>query len=380
MPRILVSPCYIISAPFRLLLAVLCPLLLHSCSEEPFSTQEPQLVVEGWIDEEGAPIVFVTTSVPFSSTSDTDYDMSSHLVRWAKVTVSDGDTTVVLTGKFMKRYTPSYGYTTGEMFGRCGRTYRLTVDYESYHAEAVTTIPPRASIAYFEKVLCAESDTLYELQAHIANTPPSSAAIPYSYAYIPSASGDTPSASGDTPSPSADTSFPSAEPSPSSAGASSASAVASSASAKGYKFFVMRKGKDTYYQSCNMGLYAASHVKSGAPLPVFQAHRYAVKDYTPYFSLRDTLYVKLATVDGASYRFWQSYEESVSLSRTPFFATGNNLQSNLRGALGYWCGYGRSEYEVLPEDGKAEEMNNLKELSPILHTKSKQEVRFIQRF
>lgn len=291
------------SVSFRLLLAMLCFPLLHSCSEDPFSAQEPQLVVEGWIDEGGAPVVFVTTSVPFSSTSDTDYDMTNHLVRWAKVTVSDGDTTVVLTGKFMKRYTPSYGYTTGEMFGCSGRTYRLTVDYESYHAEAVTTIPPHASISYFEKMPCAESDTLYELRAYIGHSPTSA-----NNALAPSV--------------------------------------------EGYKFFVMRKGKDTYYQSCNMGLYAASRLQSGASLPVFQAHRYAVKDYTPYFSLRDTLYVKLATVDAASYRFWQSYEESVSLSRTPFFSSGNNLHGNLHGALGYWCGYGRSEYEVCTEDDR----------------------------
>ena len=68
----------------------------------------PEIVVEGWIEDGGFPVVMVTTSVPVSSEYEKWDSLEDHLVRWAKVTVSDGENEVVLTGKMDRNYFPPY--------------------------------------------------------------------------------------------------------------------------------------------------------------------------------------------------------------------------------------------------------------------------------
>ena len=36
----------------------------------------------------------------------------------------------------------------------------------------------------------------------------------------------------------------------------------------------------------------------------------------------------------------------IGLSRVPLVAVNTNLKSNVKGALGYWCGYGSTYYKV----------------------------------
>ena len=60
----------------------------------------------------------------------------------------------------------------------------------------------------------------------------------------------------------------------------------------------------------------------------------------------DKVWVKLATLDDASYDFWRSFEDLVALSRVPLMPVAENLKSNVTGALGYWCGYGSEVYSV----------------------------------
>ena len=99
---------------------------LASCVEDPYSQAQPQLVVEGWIDDGDFPTVFVTTSLPFTTSDTTDVDLVQHVLKWATVTVSDEEKSVVLTGRVMKHQTPPYGFTTTRIMGRSGHTYKLT--------------------------------------------------------------------------------------------------------------------------------------------------------------------------------------------------------------------------------------------------------------
>ena len=41
-----------------------CVVLLNSCSTHIPLESDPQLVVEGWIDDGGFPVVIVTTTIP----------------------------------------------------------------------------------------------------------------------------------------------------------------------------------------------------------------------------------------------------------------------------------------------------------------------------
>lgn len=265
--------------------------LLASCSEEPSISQEPRLVVEGWIDSDGYPMVFVTTSMTVDGSDNLSSDLTEHLIKWAKVTVSDGTTKVVLTGKYMKNYYPPYGFTTTELKGKCGNTYHLTVDYPPYHAEATTTIPPRPLIDSIMVAPLSPSDTLYGVKLHISEN---------------------------------------------------------AMHQGGYKLFAMRKHKDSYPLSCYMGTYQSSKLNLPSQLPVYNVHKMDNKDFTPYFSPTDTLIIKAAVVDDDALQFWNAFESNVSLSKSPFLAPNENIKGNITGALGYWFGYGCNYYLVYP--------------------------------
>lgn len=266
---------------------------LASCVEDPYSHTQPQLVVEGWIDDGDFPTVFVTTSLPFTTSDTTDVDLVQHVLKWATVTVSDEEKSVVLTGRVMKHQTPPYGFTTTRIMGRSGHTYKLTVDCPPYHAEAVTTIPPKAVVDSFTVTPCLENDTLYQVMAHVSQQL------------------DLPQGGG-------------------------------------YKFFGISKCRDVNYKSCYMGLYKPENISPHSELPVYNLHRPDNRHFSPFFSYSDTLKIKFATLDGPSYAFWDSFEDDVSLSGSPFFSTNSNLRGNVSGGLGYWCGYGSSVYYLLP--------------------------------
>ena len=225
---------------------------LASCVEDPYSHTQPQLVVEGWIDDGDFPTVFVTTSLPFTTSDTTDVDLVQHVLKWATVTVSDEEKSVVLTGRVMKHQTPPYGFTTTRIMGRSGHTYKLTVDCPPYHAEAVTTIPPKAVVDSFTVTPCLENDTLYQVMAHVSQQL------------------DLPQDGG-------------------------------------YKFFGISKCRDVNYKSCYMGLYKPENISPHSALPVYNLHRPNNSHFSPFFSYSDTLKIKFTTLDGPSYAFWDSF-------------------------------------------------------------------------
>ena len=126
---------------YRLLFPLLLVFFCLSCEETEVKQAPAQLVVEGWIDSGGFPIVKLTTTVPISKRLQSTDSLDRFLLRWAKVTVSDGTREVVLTGMPHRDYFPPYIYTTSDMRGEVGKTYTLRVDFQNFHAHAVTTIP-----------------------------------------------------------------------------------------------------------------------------------------------------------------------------------------------------------------------------------------------
>ena len=80
-----------------LLIASLFMLLL-SCQDTFLPADKDEIVVEGWIDAGSFPVVIVTRSLPVRLR---DYgipldEISDYVEKWAKVTVSDGENSVVL--------------------------------------------------------------------------------------------------------------------------------------------------------------------------------------------------------------------------------------------------------------------------------------------
>lgn len=129
---------------FCLTIFLAATLLTTSCSE----ADEPDVaagmpVIEAWIDSGGYPVALFTSAI----TPDEDGgEILDKLIRWGKVSISDGDTEIILTGKRDSQYMPPYKYFTYDMIGKPGRTYTIKADFGEMHAEAICTMPEPTKI------------------------------------------------------------------------------------------------------------------------------------------------------------------------------------------------------------------------------------------
>jgi len=275
----------------RPILAILASMALHGCTADDMHQQEERLVVEGWIDDGGYPDVYLTTSVAITKEYQHLDSLDKHVARWAKVTVSDGEQEVVLTGLYNNQLFPPYHYTTGRLRGRSGGTYRLTVDWRGHHAEAVTTIPERAEVDTFLVERCADSDTLYSLKARFAD-------------------------------PTSTTDY--------------------------YKAFVRVRGHSNNYLSPYLSTFNDKVLDGSAmtEVAIYRGEMMKDENFSPFFTKGSVVDVKFARMDEQSYLFWEGYEKAVSISRNPLFPVAENIKGNVKGALGSWCGYGATVYTL----------------------------------
>ena len=261
--------------------------LVSGCNEEKTTLAEKRLVVEGWIDSGEFPVVKLTRTMPLGVDHKVDIDkLSDYVERWAKVTISDGERSEVMVGRYDKNYFPPFVYTSYEMRGEVGKTYTITVETDNgERATAQTTIPEPMLL----RDVCSE----------------------------PADGGDGYLIYGYTD------------------------------ERKKCKLFVKNYWEDKEFQSMSMGLYDSDMYTDEGKVTVKNSLTAWTEEYTPYFKKGDTVIVKVAALDDKSYDFWRSYEDMSMLSRLPMVPMTSNLKSNVQGALGYWCGYGVSVYMVV---------------------------------
>ena len=264
-------------------------LTLLSCTQDNYDEIEPVLVVEGWIDAGGFPKVSLTQSVPVSDEIHRFDELGDFVIRWAKVTVSDGERSVVLTGKYTPNHFPPYIYTTGEMRGEAGKTYYLTVQYGSFYATAQTTIPQKVAVKGFES---GTEEGVYGIRALIDDNP---------------------------------------------------------SEKNYYKFFIRVLERDSMYLSSNFAVIDDKEYTFPCKIPVTvgKAH---VFDYLNSYILtpKDCVMVKFAQIDSVAYNFWDKYKNMVELGQNVFFKYSSSLPTNITGGTGYWFGYGSNEYMFEP--------------------------------
>lgn len=270
-----------------------CAILLSACEKDEHYEKPapPVLIVEGWIEDGGFPIVMLTQPIPVDNYYRYTSDLRDNVIKWAKVTVSDGTDTVVLTGKYDDRYFPPYVYTTSWIKGEAGKTYTLTAEYRDFHATATTTIPFPPEHCTFTVEPCADSVALYQIKAHFIDNP------------------DT----------------------------------------KNYYQIFSRVGTKTrQYQASYFGSIDDDVLNKAAEIVVYRGQKIENNNSTRYFRISDTVSVKVAQVDKASFEFWNSYTQMLSLSKIMFLATSSDIETNICGGYGYWCGYGAiTDYIVI---------------------------------
>lgn len=278
---------------FSHILLIVAIVLSVACQGDRIIEADPVMVVEGWIAEGEFPVVFVTTSIPVSYKHKSVDEIREHVLNWARVTISDGEETEIMTGRINSRFDIKCYFTSNSIRGKAGKTYRIKVDYEQYHAEATTTIPPAPVLDSLTVEPTSDNDTLYSVFAHV----------------------------------------------PQQTGTSGY-----------YKILTAVLDSCLEVSSSYMGVYTDQNIGSGAKLPVYRSFgKISGNKFVPNFRSGEHVLVYFASIDRAAYEFWSVFDKNVGLSGTPFFPVNENLPSNIQGGIGIWYGYAASKgYIVIP--------------------------------
>ena len=263
-------------------------LLTASCTT--VTVVDEHLVVEGWIEDGGAPMVFVTSSLVAEPHTWNWDDLSDHILNWATVSIDDGDKTVFLTGTPREDLFPPYVYTTSKIKGEAGKTYKLNVKYGKTEVSAVTTVPAKQEL---KDISIEEGGDGYVINCTFDAKPGSR-----------------------------------------------------------YKFFSKRKNKDRMFVTSYLAMAngdtdpGETHMKVNRGYDLMAQERYKMG-----FDPADTVYVRFCTVDKEGFEFWHQYEELTLFSRNPLVPVTSMVKGNIEGGYGCWIGYGASYYTVeIPEE------------------------------
>ena len=267
--------------------------LMESCNPESdldLPKVKKQIVVDGWIEQNSYPYVLLTYNSAFFSNLDSA-SFRSLVASRAKVTVSDGTISEVLTLSKDTNYFPPYIYKgTGDIIGKAGGTYTLLIEDEIDTLSATTTIPWPVFLdsIWFEPN--SLNDTLGQIKGSFSDN-----ANEKNYyrtltkeiknkLFVPTLI-----------------------------------SIFDDNYFNGQKFtFSLRKGPETFLK------------------PQFDI----------YFKKGENIWVKIETIDKASFEFWSEYQKEVLNSGNPFAGNHNTIPSNVKGGLGIWYGYGVSIYYV----------------------------------
>lgn len=265
--------------------------IIFSCDGDIGSPESPQMVVEGWIEEGGHPTVILSTTIPIKEEYTSFDSVGKYLIRWGRVSVSDGENTVVLSGKYDEGYFPPFVYTSTAMRGVAGRTYTITADYRDFHATGVTSVPKSVPLDNVYSVPVGDNDTLRTVHAVFHVNP---------------------------------------------------------AMQRYFKLFTRSDMSEQQYFSSSMGILDAMTLSNPADVPVYRGMRVTNhENYESHFKVGDTVIVKLCTLDEQSYNYWKDWGNSEEFSANPLFGFFTNPRSNIHGGVGYWCGYGRSQKIII---------------------------------
>lgn len=278
------------------LLSILLPLLaLTSCdvvslfdgSETGKDLRGDRLVIEGWIDEGGYPVVSVMTTLVRPDEPRETKELMGIVIRDAEVSISDGTSEWALSAALSYEFQIPFVYSTREMTGEAGKTYTLTVRYEDMTATAVTTIPPKTEL---------DDLSVMEMEDGVQRI----------YASF---------------TPSADAC---------------------------YGFFSRGSGDSFGYSPVFLGFVDGAIVEGPQTVSITRGYGLtSIEDFKPGYDAGETVLVRFCTMERAIFSFWQMFEELTGISYIMSYPTSFvNLPSNVSGAYGYFAGYGTSVYSV----------------------------------
>ena len=265
---------------------------LFSCNKEKdigYVEYVPKIAVEGWIENGTPATVMLTWTAPFDQKMDTAF-LLEHVIRSAKVSVSDGEQTEILTLGSNSNYLPPYVYYGTSLKGEIGKSYSLKIEYRDGIISAETCIPEPVALEEIRFEKESPSDTTGYIYIRFLNT---------SDLY--------------------------------------------------YQIATRVDEKETVFTPCLYGnISSASFGKN--EMVSLQVSKgpvlYPQLNFSTYFTVGNTISLKFRTQPKDGYDFWTSWQNEVLNAQNPIFPANTSLKSNISGGVGIWCGYGTYNYTL----------------------------------
>jgi hypothetical protein len=273
-------------------------ILIYSCQPDlkyEIRGYSQKIMVEGYIANGEFPKVYLSLNVPLWKKIDS-VSILENVIRTAKVTVSDGEKTEVLTSGFWDNsHFPPHVYKGFDIKGEEGKTYFLTVEYSGHTVHSQTTIPYRIESLKFESTPVTGNDSLRILSMSFNIDPTRKNA---------------------------------------------------------YRIFTKKK-KDSHYVETPI-LYNAEFTLSGNnsftinPKPTKKDSSY---NEGIYFVKGETVQVKLMAIDSISTQFFKAmtlFSSTTGVGNLYFVGEKDALKSNISSpGFGIWCGNGTKNTAVI---------------------------------
>lgn len=279
---------------WHFLLMVIYLIILLSCKKEieiKINIEKSKIVVDGWIEQGKYPKVILTRSTSYFSVIDSA-SFKNIVLSNAKVTVSDGENSEVLTFGPDNTIFPPYCYRATDLKGEAGKTYYLEVIYYDTVLTAQTTIPFPVDIdsAYFSPVHPGDTSGIITMQ------------------------------------------------------------ITDNKDMKNYyRILTKIEGSDQNYIPAYVSVFDDEYLNGlQIPFKIYKGSENPL-DQTGdiYFSEFNKVNIKLCSIDEASYQFWKGYQYEMINSINPFASFSYNMVSNINGeGYGIWSGAGVSYYLV----------------------------------
>lgn len=266
-----------------MLLAVIC-----AC-EEPSVPEAPKAVIEGTFNSDGFPEVIFSSSIVPSISG----DLAEVMINWGKVTISDGEREVILSGRIDNSCLPPFRYYSQEIQGVPGKRYTVIAKFKDLYAESTALMPvptPIDSLTFSPTSV----DTLKAVTLHFMSPD------------------DTPAF---------------------------------------YYLTLQHNERESRPGICMMSTLCADRPRTHYTIPVLRpklktneffanGNGGGERIHISQLISGEEWIVRLNRVDQAVYEFWKAYDNMIMFSTSPFISTNESLPSNVTGGLGVWSPQG----------------------------------------
>lgn len=268
-------------------------LIFNACSKNEMPEYQQQIVVDGWIEQDQYAKVLLSKSAAYLSDVDS-ISIRQLAVTRAKVTVSDGLTSEILTLIPNTDYFPPYVYQTTQMKGKVGETYTLEIFVEGQYITAQTSIPEPVELdtAFFERL--SPTDTIGFLKGRFTDNPNTK-----NY----------------------------------------------------YRLHTKRLGTDkrffpTYIPNYDDDLFAGESFEFN----IYKGNtNWLEREDNIYYNVGDKITIKVSTLNKNTYNYWLSVQSELQNVGNPLASSSAKIITNLSSGIGFWAGYGVSYKTVVAQ-------------------------------